>query len=155
MRLRSQPPSLAPLLQVSAYEADLKDATDYGYAPPAAPEEPDFSDLEDQHALSRLNLERLSARRLSCVLLVENLLQLLRICSLVIPSRALEDPAHSAGLASPSSKSRSASVLAADDAHAHLDVLNDIPPEDEHKLLWLQLTLWLEGAVANLDNAVI
>ena len=37
------------MVQVAAYEANLKDAIDYGYAHPEAPEDPDFTDLEDSH----------------------------------------------------------------------------------------------------------
>ena len=157
---------------VSKYEAELKEAVDYGldsHHHPEPPEDPDFEDLEVQHQLTRLNLERLSARRISCISLIENLLQHLRLCSMVIPSRAMMDSGLSAATVSAKSDlfnvytsptstpngCNAATTLSTDDIHSQLDTLNDIEDEDEMKNLWLQVTLWLEAAVAGLEFATV
>lgn len=142
---------------VTQYEAELKDAIDYGldsHRHPEPPEDPDFSELEDQHQLARLNLERLSARRISCVSLIENLLQYLRLCSLVFPSQALDTGKTFVGdvFGSPSARTRN---MTTDDIHAHLEALIDIDDDDEMKILWLQITLWLESAVAGLEFSIV
>ena len=151
---------------VARYEAELKEAVEYGldsHHHPEPPEDPDFGELEEQHQMARMNLERLSARRISCVSLIENLLQYLRVCSLVFPSRALAaaDEAAKPSVAdmfnvygSPnalSPRGRGVTTVTTDDIHAHLELLTDIDEDDETKFLWLQLCLWLEASSANID----
>lgn len=154
---------------VSKYEADLKEAKDYGLAPhhhPEPPEDPDFEELEEEHQLARFNLERLSARRISCVSLMENVLQYLRLCSLVLPSRMppgkgaagsgdifASGTSTSAAIATTSA--RTTTTLSTDDAQTQFELLTEIQDEDENKILWLQLTLWLESALAGLEFAVV
>jgi len=142
---------------VAKYEADLKEAEEYGldeHHHPEAPEEPDFDELEEQHQLTRHNLERLSAFRISCMSLIENLLQYMRLCSMVIPSRAIETSkrvvANSDLFSVIASPSKNPIVgLATDDFDAQLEVLTSIDDDDELKLLYLQLTLWMESALSD------
>jgi len=153
---------------VARYEAELKEAQDYGLDPhhhPEPPEDPDFGELEDEHQMARLNLERLSARRISCVSLIENVLQYLRLCSLVLPSRVpgLAGETFTAVLSAPApapdqfslyaSPTRNKATLTTDDIHAQFRLIHDVQDEDELKILWLQVTLWLEAALVGIEFA--